>query len=86
MGLRSTLYRLLSYGSVPDRDPDEMVELVTLRLSDGPLLVADLADHDITAMALETNNVVTRTLSDVRILVRAADLEAALAVTADHSL
>jgi hypothetical protein len=85
MGLRAAFWRALSKGSIPERDGDELCDLITVRLFEGPLLVADLNDHGIDATMIESFNVVTKVASDARVLVRQADLPAALAVVASRS-
>lgn len=62
------------------RDPDERRELVTVPAFEGPLLVAELEEHGIEATSLEAFDLVTKSLTSVRILVRHADLDAAQAV------
>jgi hypothetical protein len=80
MGLRETFVRMLSRGSAPERDPATLRELVTVPSFQGPLLVARLADHGIEATAEDSFNLIGA-LSEVRILVRHADFEAAQAVS-----
>ena len=75
---------ILSKGSAPERDRAELCDLITVPLFDGPLLIADLKDHGITATMIESFNVVTEVASDARILVRRADVPAALAVVASR--
>lgn len=77
MGLRESLLRLLSRGAPPVRDPDALQELTTVRGFEGPMLVAELRANDIEAIAVDSFNVVTRSLTDARIMVRAIDLPAA---------
>lgn len=61
-----------------------MVELVTVPLFDGPLVVAKLRDNGIDATAIEAFSVVTWIASDVRIMVRRSDVGAAREVIAER--
>lgn len=67
------------------RDPDERRELVTVAAFEAPLLVADLADHDIEATTQDAFDLVTKSLTNVRVLVRHGDLDAAQAVLVARS-
>jgi hypothetical protein len=67
---------MLSRGSAPERDPSALRELVTVPSFEGPLLVELLADHGIEATAEESFNLIGA-LSQVRVLVRQGDFEAA---------
>lgn len=84
MGLKAAVVRLLSRGSSPEPDGDDLVEVVTVPQFEAPLLLADLEAHEIPATAMESFNLVTRTLTDQRILVPRRHLEAAHAVVAQH--
>lgn len=84
MGVRDALVRILSKGSAGPIDEDEPVELVLVPFFDGQLVVAELRNSGIAATAIESFNLVTRTASDARIMVRRGDLVAAHAVIADR--
>jgi hypothetical protein len=71
---------MLSRGSAPERDPSALRELVTVPSFEGPLLVERLADHGIEATAEDSFNLIGA-LSQVRILVRHGDYEAAQVVS-----
>ncbi len=77
MGLRAGLWKLLARGEEGDPDPDELVELITVPQFEAPLVEADLASQGIEATVEDAFDLVTRTLSKSRILVRRADLLAA---------
>ena len=85
MGLRAAFWRLLAKGSPPKRDESDQCDLITMSLFEAPLLIAELNDHGIDAALIESFNVVTKTRSDARVLVRYGDLEAARAVLASRS-
>lgn len=76
--------RVLTWGSVVPVNGGEMVELVTVPLFDGPLVVAKLRDNGIDATAIEAFSVVTWIASDVRIMVRRSDVGAAREVIAER--
>jgi hypothetical protein len=57
MGIRRTLYRLLSRGGNEVDDDDEYVELGVLSRIEGPIVIAKLLDHGIEAVAHETFDV-----------------------------
>ena len=84
MSLRSWVLRQLSRGSAPALDPDELVEVEDLPIHMGPMAETVLRREGIDATCTETYDIVTRTLSRVRIMVarrdaaRAAQLLAAL--------
>ncbi|MGE3622078.1 MAG: hypothetical protein AB7L84_16615 [Acidimicrobiia bacterium] len=64
-------------GASEDHDPDELVELVTTRLADGPMLLAALRRQGLPAQGIETFDPVGETLGLMRIMVRRADAPAA---------
>lgn len=71
-------------GSAGLVNEDEPVELVVVPLFDGQLVVAELRNSGIEAMAIESFNLVTKNASDAQIMVRRGDLGAAHAVIADR--
>lgn len=75
----------MAKGSPPRRNESEQCDLITMSLFEAPLLIAELADHGIDAAFIESFNVVTKTRSDARVLVRYGDLEAAREVLASRS-
>jgi hypothetical protein len=86
VGLRAALLRVLSNG--PPRQPvneDALVELITVPLFEGPLLVAHLRSNGIDAKAVDSFNVVTKIASDSQIFVRRGDLDSARVVVASLS-
>lgn len=85
MGLRAAFWRLMAKGSPPRHNEFEQRDLITTSLFEAPLLIAELADHGIDAVLIESFNVVTKTRSDARVLVRHGDLEAARGVLASRS-
>lgn len=78
MSFRDLVYRLLERGTVDDADPDEVVEVACLRLSNGPMALAVLHDSGIAAQGIESYNLVTEVRGDYRILVARRDAERAL--------
>ena len=80
MGLRSRLSDLLGGGDPADDDPDELIELVTVPSFEAGLIVADLDAHDISSTTTDAFNLVTRSLTDTRIMIRRADGPAAQAL------
>jgi hypothetical protein len=54
MGIRRTLYRLLSRGGGENDDGGEYVELGVLSRIEGPIVLTKLLDHGIEAVAHET--------------------------------
>lgn len=84
MGLRDSFLKLLSKGEAPPVDPDEWCELVTIRQHEAPLLVHQLELLDIEVMEREALDLPSRTLSNVTVMVRAADLPAARQATANQ--
>lgn len=77
MGLRARFWKLLAGDEAGDPAPDELVELVTVPQFEAPLVEANLASHGIDATVEDAFDVVKRTLSSSRILVRRADFSAA---------
>ena len=80
MGLRQRFLDLLSSGAPPERDPKSPVEVADVHLVDGPMLVSVLVAAGIEAHGVESFNLVTKTRSRMRIMVRREDAEAALAL------
>jgi hypothetical protein len=74
MGLRARFFRTLMRGTPPTLDPDEFVELAALPLFDATLLTERLRGHGVDASCVESYNVVSRVLSDGRVLVRRRQL------------
>ena len=85
MGLRDAFVRMLSTRPDEPVDEDEPVELMTVPLFDGPLVVAELDDAGISASAVDAFSVVTQVASDARIMVRRGDIEAAQAALSGRS-
>jgi hypothetical protein len=86
VGLRASLLRVLS--NLPPRravNEDELVELITVPLFEGPLLVAQLRSNGIDAKAVDSFNLVTKVASDAQIFVRRGDVDSARAVVASLS-
>jgi hypothetical protein len=77
VGARRWFINLLSRGEAPDEDPSELVDLATVPLAVGPLLVASLENEGITVAAIEAFNVATTTRSHMRIMVRRDQFAAA---------
>ena len=77
VGARRWLLNLLSRGEDPEEDPSELVDLATVPLAVGPLLVARLEDEGITVAPIEAFNLATDTRSHMRIMVRRDQFEAA---------
>ena len=76
MSLRDRFVALLTRGSV-DETPDQLVELIRLPLHQGPLTLRLLRDDGFAAVGEEAFNVVTRSVTDYRILVPRRELTAA---------
>jgi hypothetical protein len=68
VSLRQRLLALLS-GPDDSADSDALIEVATVPLANGPLLVSALEARGLHATGCETFSVVTRTLSDYRIVV-----------------
>ncbi len=79
MTIRDTIVRLLSRGEVAT-DPDEMVEITTVSLPQGPMIVTAMRDRQIQAQGIEYFNIATSTNSDYRILVPRRQAAEALSV------
>jgi hypothetical protein len=77
VGARRWFVSLLSRGEAPEEDPSELVDLATVPLSVGPLLVARLEDQGITVAPIEAFNLATETRSHMRIMVRRDQFAAA---------
>jgi hypothetical protein len=71
------LYDLLSGGAPPDLDPDAIVEVAEVRIFEGPMLIATLAEAGIEASGVESFDIATKARSRMRIFVRRADQEKA---------
>ncbi|MEO7555985.1 MAG: hypothetical protein ABIV94_05200 [Acidimicrobiales bacterium] len=70
MGFRRWFLQLLARGEVAALDPAEMVDLETVPLARGPVLVAGLEQEGINVSAIESFNVATTTRSNMRLMVR----------------
>ena len=77
MGVRRWFVNLLSRGGDPEDDPSELVDLATVPLAVGPLLVARLKTEGITVAGIEAFNLATETRSHMRIMVRRDQFEVA---------
>ena len=74
---------LLSRGDEPERDPDELVDVGTVGLAEGPLTVEALRAAGIEATAVEAFDAPTG-LTRTRIMVRRHQAAAATEVLADR--
>jgi hypothetical protein len=81
MGLRTWLVDLLSRGEMPEPDPDEIVEVGTVLLAEGPLTVTALQEAGVEATMIDAFDAPTAT-TRTRIMVRRRDADAASAVLA----
>ena len=79
MGLRAGFWKLLARGGDDTSAPDELVELVTVPQFEAPMMKASLAVQGIDATLEDAFDLVTKTLSQSRVLVRRDDLPAAQA-------
>lgn len=78
MGIGQRLLQLLGGGRSSDEgDPGAMREAAVVQLVIGPMLVERLRDRGIEATGIESVDPVTGVRSDMRIMVRQADLPAA---------
>jgi hypothetical protein len=84
MGLRTRLYALLSRGAPPVLDPEEPVEIASVPLPEGPLLVSALQAAGFDAVGYEAaaphHMSVVPTWNHMRVLVRRSEAEAAAVV------
>lgn len=71
--MRDRFVRLLSSGAQGPPDEDELIELVTVRYHEGPLVLAELRNGGVAAVGVDTYNPATRTVADARIMVRRGD-------------
>lgn len=69
MGLRGWIERQLSRGTPPEVDPDELVELVTVNHSRGPMLAELLREAGIDVATQPAFNAGGRALIDEQIMV-----------------
>jgi hypothetical protein len=74
MGLRQRILRFLHAGTPVDHDPDALVEVADVPLTQGPMLLSRLESEGIDATGIESFDIVTNTRSRMRIMVRHADL------------
>ena len=84
MGLRTWLVDLLSRGEMREPDPDEIVEIDNVPLSDGPLTIAALREAGVDATMVEAFHAPTASTTRARIMVRRRDADAALAALAER--
>jgi hypothetical protein len=82
MGLRAKLVELLSRGEVPDADPDELVDVETVPVSDGPMTIEMLRGAGLDAVALDAFNAGTAHHA-VRVMVPRHQLDEATALLDD---
>lgn len=59
MGLRAALENLLSRGEAPEPDPDELVEVETVPVANGPLALEALRGAGVEAVGLDSFNAAT---------------------------
>jgi hypothetical protein len=74
--IRSTFFRLLSRGEVP-QNPHELVEIAVLPLAVGPMCVDTLCNGGFHATGAPTFNIATDIASDYRVLVPRQEAAAA---------
>ena len=79
-GIRAWLTAMLRRGDETVSDPSELVEAADVLLPMGPLVLAALHDDGIEATGFESFDVVTKTATRFRIMVRRADAERAAVV------
>ena len=84
MGLRTWLVDLLSRGRCREPDPDEIVEIDNVPLSDGPLTIVALREAGVDATMVEAFDAPTASTTRARIMVRRRDADAASAVLAER--
>ena len=84
MGLRTWLVDLLSRGEMREPDPDEIVEVDNVPLSEGPLTIAALREAGVDATMLEAFHAPTASTTRARIMVRRRDADAARAALAER--
>jgi hypothetical protein len=84
VGLRTWLVDLLSRGEMREPDPDEIVEVDNVPLSEGPLTIVALREAGVDATMLEAFHAPTASTTRARIMVRRRDADAARAVLADR--
>ncbi|HEX5944864.1 MAG TPA: hypothetical protein VFY82_01240 [Acidimicrobiales bacterium] len=81
MGLRQRIVDLLSKGAAPEADPDEIVDVGTVALAEGPLTIESLREAGIEATMIEAFDAPTA-ITRARIMVRRHDAAAASEVLA----
>jgi hypothetical protein len=84
VGLRTWLVDLLSRGEMREPDPDEIVEVDNVPLSEGPLTIVALREAGIDATMVEAFHAPTASTTRARIMVRRRDADAALAALAER--
>ena len=85
MGLRTWLVDLLSRGEMGEPDPDEIVEVDNVLLSQGPLTIAALREAGVDATMVEAFHAPTGSTMLARIMVRRRDVDTAMAVLAERT-
>ena len=81
MGLRQRIVDLLSKGEAPETDPDELVDVGTVTLAEGPLTVEALREAGIDATVVEAFDAPTA-ITRARIMVRRRQADVASEVLA----
>ena len=81
MGLRQRIVDLLSKGEAPETDPDELVDVGTVPVAEGPLTIEALRDAGIDATMAEEFSAPTA-ITRTRIMVRRREAAAASEILA----
>jgi hypothetical protein len=77
VGLRSWFLGMLTRGTPPPLDPNELVEFATLPLFEATLLTEKLRSHGLDASCAESFNVATSTTANGRVLLPRGQLDEA---------
>ncbi len=77
MRLWSRFLECLASGEPTEGDPSALCELELVPLTMGPIRVSAVIRNGIAAVGIESFNVMTQTRTNMRIMVRRADLAAA---------
>ena len=80
VGIRTWFVGLLSRGDETVLDPSQPVEVADVAIAMGPLVLAALQDDGIEATGIESVDVVTKSRTRFRIMVRRADAERAAVI------
>ena len=75
VGLRSWFLGILTRGTPPALDPDELVEFTSLPLFEATLLAEILRDHGLNASCVEAYNLATSSMGNGRIFLPRAQLD-----------